>query len=198
VVDIAKGTEDVYTAFALFNTSLVIGSGIGCIFFAPLCFLSASYAHKAIQWNRGRTWLRQSEDIWLELIDCNEHSSTTNQTTLTVISYLICNQNFSTGSAGWQACVFEICDGDLSTCLHEVTYNYPIFTGKKSDGLLCGATQIGDGITEDYHYEAMGVNHSEETNTTTGTTLSGNDEMRRVFNLVWDRDPTDFFQTNIR
>jgi len=116
---------------------------------------------------------------------------------MTVINYQICNDNFSTGSPEWVDCVFDMCAGDLSTCAEEVTFNYHIFTGQKFDGLLCGATQIGDGITSNFYYEAKRVNHSEETNTTTGTTLDGNDEMRNVFNLIWNRE-NDFYFTPIR
>ncbi|MEO6132528.1 MAG: hypothetical protein ABIQ02_11815 [Saprospiraceae bacterium] len=87
------------------------------------------------------------------------------------------------------------CDGNLGNCVEEVTLESTIYTGKKSDGLLCGATQIGDGIDENHRYEAMGVNHAEETNSSTGTTLNGNDEMQRIFNLLWDRPLNDFFKT---
>jgi hypothetical protein len=195
-VDIARNAEAVYEIFTLLNASQTILSGISCIFHPVSCFLAVSHAHRAIQWNKGRVWLNQSENMWLALINCNEFSSTVEHITITSIVHHECEQ-YEPGSHDWMVCLYQYCDGDINSgCVEEIELPYVATIGKRSDGLVSGATQIGNYVTEDYRYEALGVNHAEETNTSTGTTENGNDEMRSVFNLIWDRD--DFFHTEKR
>ena len=91
---------------------------------------------------------------------------------------------YYTGTPEWIACYEFYCGDQGNGCAEIITVEYHIYTGQKSDGLLCGATQIGDDIATNYHYEALGVNHAEETNSSAGTTLNGNDEVREKFNLI--------------
>ncbi len=198
-VDLANGVEAIYTGFALTNSAQTLLGGIGCIFNPFACISAINHAQRAIKWNKGRVWLRQSEDMWLELINCNEFSSSINETTVLIDNYQEHCAGFMTGSPEWVACIYEWCDGDVGNgCMEEVTLTNYVFTGLKSDGLLCGSTQIGDNIAQGDRFEAMGVNHAEETNTSSGTTLNGNDEMQRIFNLIWDRPTGDFFRTSKR
>ena len=97
----------------------------------------------------------------------------------------------------WERCRND-CHLSGSNCTTTSTQTYQVFVRRPSDGLFCDDTQIIDGIPQQNVYEARGVNHNEETNTTSGTTANGNDEMEDIFNLIWDRDPSDFFQTNTR
>lgn len=105
---------------------------------------------------------------------------------------------YYTGTPEWIACYEFYCGDQGNGCEETITAQYHIYTGQKSDGLLCGATQIRDDIGNGFHYEALGINHAGETNSRSGTTLNGNDEMKRVFNLVWNKDISDFFITPLR
>lgn len=107
---------------------------------------------------------------------------------------------YYTGSPEWVECIYNYCFGDLSgpQCApYDVTFSYTQIRDYPSDGLLCEYTQIVNGIPEGNKYEAMGVNHNEELNTGAGTTLNGNDEIRDIFNRIWNR-PSDIFTTNVR
>jgi len=131
-------------------------------------------------------------------VNCSEFSSTVEHITVTSIVHHECEM-FEPGSHDWKLCLFMYCDGDINSgCVEEIEIPYVVTIGKKSDGLISGASQIGNYVTDDYRYEALGVNHAEETNTSTGTTENGNDEMRDVFNLIWERPLGDFFRTEKR
>jgi hypothetical protein len=79
-------------------------------------------------------------------------------------------------------------------CYEIVDVTRDVFVKESSDGFIPTSSQIFNGSLRDY--EAQGVNHREELNTTAQQTLNGNDEMRDVFNLIWT-DP-GFFETDTR
>jgi hypothetical protein len=60
---------------------------------------------------------------------------------------------------------------------------------------IASGSQVMNGIPPNNIYEARGVNHMEQVNTS-GSQPSGEDVMDVRFNQIFDR--TDFFETNRR
>jgi hypothetical protein len=79
-------------------------------------------------------------------------------------------------------------------CYEIVDVIRDVFVKESSDGFIPTSSQIFNGSTDEY--EAEGVNHREELNTTAQQTLNGNDPMRDVFDDIWT-DP-GFFNTDPR
>ena len=81
------------------------------------------------------------------------------------------------GSGGVAGCTYE-----RRELVRSVTVN------TSSDGFVCEGTQLFDPFEEANIYEAEGVNHSDETNTTDRQTRRGNDEMAETFREIYNRD----------
>lgn len=194
IVDVVNGMRSEYhTQFVVNTTFSVLLGGAG--FWNPwLWAVSANHAYRAVSWKRGRDWFDRSEDLWNGLIRC--HRWETRSITITV-------PNCGSGTPmprprdEWERCLND-CQLPGSNCTTTRTQTYRVFVRLPSDGFFCDEVQIIDGLTPSNVYEARGVNHREQTNTTNGTTANGNDEMEDIFNLIWDRPDGDFFQTNTR
>jgi len=186
-VEIANLMRNVYNGFYIFHLSkAIVGGFLG--FWNPAAWAAAALnAWQAAQWHKGKKWFDRSEGTWNGLTGCTatEMDITITYTTSAYWSFCSC---FFTGTAEWQNCVNAYCPNGISNCLQEVSYNQTVIVNDKSDGLLCDQTQLIGGLTGGDIYEARGVNHSEETNTTNGTTDDGSDVIGDTFRLIWNRD----------
>jgi hypothetical protein len=79
-------------------------------------------------------------------------------------------------------------------CYEIIDETQDVFVRESSDGFIPTSSQIFNGSTDEY--EAQGVNHREELNTTAQQTLNGNDEMYDTFEAIWD--DIGFFETDER
>ena len=86
--------------------------------------------------------------------------------------------------------------GNTTACTQQVTRTRTVTINGASDGFFCASTQIFDPFEPENIYEALGVNHSDESNTEFLQTFNDNDEMRRIINEIFDRD--DEFAVPIR
>ena len=180
-----------YNNSYIYNLSLTVATGIFSFFIPGVAALAAIHAHRAVEWNKGKKWFDQSENIWNGLIGC------TGETVYHTVTFTgnVCN-GFTTGTPQWINCLYSQCGGLIENCIQPITTTFVTFVNYSSDGLLCDQTQLIDGLPPENYYEARGVNHMEQTNTTNGTTEDGTDVMRDIFNLIWNR--TDEFATPTR
>ncbi len=159
-------------------------------FWRPQSWFSSSvYFYRGTQWKKGRDWFDRSENLWNGLTRCHRWETTSFTTT-----YNPCMQ-FTTGTTPWINCLNATCPGNWAGCFYPTTYTTSVFVRRPSDGFVCDDSQILDGLPTGNVYEARGVNHSEETNTTHGNTLLGNDEMQDKLREIWTRPQSDFFYT---
>ena len=86
----------------------------------------------------------------------------------------------------------------MSNCWQANTNTVTVFQQLPSDGVVCSNSQILNDIPQSNVYEAIGVNHSDELNTSSGSNPSSSDVMRTTFNLIWNRNSNDFFHTPTR
>ncbi|MCI4668060.1 MAG: hypothetical protein MRZ79_07855 [Bacteroidia bacterium] len=188
LVDVANGFRGVYNFFYGYNLSLgIVNSIFG--FLNPINWFSAAlHLYRAHEWKQGRDWLDRSEDLWNGLINCHRFE------TISVTSDVHeCDEYLESGDyLDWEYCM-DACDYHPDDCYSTVTTTEEIFVRRPSDGLFCDDRQTVNGLAPNNVLEARGVNHNEETNTTFLQTDQGNDEMERLFNLIWDR--TDIFGT---
>ncbi|MGB4847718.1 MAG: hypothetical protein WBP41_07340 [Saprospiraceae bacterium] len=183
-VEIAGLMRSIYNGFYTYHLSRSIVTGI-LGFFNPLLWIKTVHnAWQATQWHRGKKWFDQSESIWNGLIGCTGDEQ---EVTVTQITGVDCDCFGYTASPAWLECLNELCNGNINECWHTVTYTTNIIVNNSSDGLFCDQTQLIDGLPPDNYYEAKGVNHSEETNTTHGTTDDGSDVVKITFGEIWER-----------
>ncbi|MEO1263384.1 MAG: hypothetical protein AAFZ15_31530 [Bacteroidota bacterium] len=186
-VEIANLMRNIYNGFYILHLSkAIVGGFLG--FINPAIWAAAAvHAWQASQWHKGKKWFDNSESIWNGLTGCvaTEMDITITYTTSAYWSFCSC---FSTGSQDWIDCVDFHCPNGISNCLEEVSYTQTIIVNDKSDGLLCDQTQLIGGLASGDVYEAKGVNHNEETNTTNGTTDDGSDVIGDTFRAIWDRN----------
>ena len=151
----------------------------------PFSIIKGAYrTYQATQYLRGERWIANSEQTWLDVIRCEEDRV---YETFTVrVIYEGCRW-YETGSADWVTCINQNCGGNAG-CVIEVERQRSVTINDSSDGFVCQGTQVFDPFDEPNIYEAEGVNHSDETNTTRRQTRNGNDEMRRVLIEIFDRD----------
>ncbi len=189
-VEIANLMRNIYNGFYIYHLSAAVVGGIFG-FINPAAWIAAAiHAWKASQWHKGKKWFDQSESIWNGLIGCTGgFQDVTVSYTTQVVN---CNCFGYTGSQPWIDCVMNMCGGSLNGCWQTVTYTTSIAVNNSSDGLFCDQTQLINGLPSGNYYEAKGVNHMEETNTTNGTTNSGNDEVADKFRGIFG-DRTDIF-----
>jgi hypothetical protein len=190
-VEIANLMRNIYNGFYISHlTQAIVGGIFG--FWNPAAWAAAVLnGWQAAQWHKGKKWFDRSEGIWNGLTGCTATEMGITITYTTSAYWSFCS-SFSTGSEEWQECVDFNCPNGIANCLEEVTYTQTVIVNDKSDGLLCDQTQLVGGLASGNIYEARGVNHSEETNTTNGTTDDGSDEMRKVFNSIWNRSDIFF------
>lgn len=183
--------REYYNTSYIYNLSLAAVTGIFSFFNPVFAKFTAMHLFRAIEWNKGKKWFDQSENIWNGLIGC------TGERVTRTVSFTgnVCN-GFTTGTPQWVNCLQNQCGGMIENCIQTISYSFSILVNNSSDGLLCDQTQLIDGLPDDNYYEARGVNHMEQTNTTNGTTADGRDVMRDIFNLIWSR--TDEFATPTR
>ncbi|TAK36738.1 MAG: alpha/beta hydrolase [Saprospiraceae bacterium] len=189
-VEIANLMRNIYNGFYIYHLSgAVVGGVFG--FINPVAWVVAAiHAWKATQWHKGKKWFDQSESIWNGLIGCTGGFQ---DVTVTYTTQVVnCNCFGYTGSQPWIDCVMNLCGGSLNGCWQTVTYTTSIAVNNSSDGLFCDQTQLINGLPGGNYFEAKGVNHMEETNTTNGTTNNGNDEVGDKFRAIWNR--TDVFK----
>jgi hypothetical protein len=144
------------------------------------------YAHRAHAWAQGRNWIDESPDLWNTLIGCHRYETTT-----VTISQHVCSNARNLNLTDWYDCIENTCGFLDPSCYTQITQTYSVFVRRPSDGLFCDDTQVIPGLPGQNIYEARGVNHLQEINATSMQP----DEMEEVFNLIWDRQPGDFFHT---
>lgn len=189
VVDIANGFRNAYHAQFLVNQSITGFLAVFGFFHPQAWIMVPVYQLRALAWKQGRDWLDRSEDQWNGLINCHRWETRTITVPMTTCGPLPRDE--------WQDCVRQCRLGGGPNCITTPrTITQHFFMRYPSDGFFCEDRQIIPGLDPNGPdvYRARGVNHSEETNTTFGNTLNGNDEMGDIFNQIWDR--TDFFGTN--
>jgi len=163
----------------------------GIFTFNPVAFAKGGYnIYQSVQWARGAQWIANSEQYWLDDIDCESSSTFTQPYTVTVLP---CT-NFMTGTAEWLQCMEEnncLDAGGIAGCAYQVTGTRTVTVNAASDGFICVDSQIYDPFDNGRNYEAEGVNHSDEVNTTFMQTLNSNDEIYDTFEEIFDR-PDEF------
>lgn len=189
-VVVANLFRGIYNAMFILRTSQAVVSGIFGFFNPSAWFLTALRSWQAIQWKKGRDWLDDSEEIWEGLIGCIHPETVT-----TTQWFNMCDP-LTTDPMWLQYCQSIYCPNMPWDCWQQTTTTTTIMVNETTDGLFCEDAQIIDGTGSMFRYEARGVNHNEETNTTFQNTQFNNEEMRRIFNLIWDRN--DFFGTPTR
>lgn len=193
-VKVANTMETIYAVYFYYHSAQAVVGGVFGIFFPPTWVVAIYHGYQATQWNKGRKWFDQSEGIWNGLIGCTgqQQDLTVSYTTLSVD----CTCYGPTGTEPWIDCVMNLCGGSLNGCYQTITTTISVTVNDKSDGLLCDQTQILDGLPAANIFEAKGVNHNEETNTTNGTTDDGSDVIGDTFREIWDR--SDIFRIEPR
>lgn len=183
VANIMRG---VYAGTAVF---FAVKSVVRAFSFNPVSWaMAAVSAYQSVQWVRGERWLANSEQYWLDALDCHERVIRrfveVDRIDMTCLA-------FNTASAEWLQCMERVCPNGLGGVAGCIVTNKKIAAtttiNTSSDGFVCQGTQLFGPFNEANNYEAEGVNHSDETNTTSGQTLNGNDEMADVFREVFDR-----------
>ncbi|MBK9291889.1 MAG: hypothetical protein IPM52_09720 [Bacteroidetes bacterium] len=182
LVDKIGVARNVYNAYYGVNLTKAIAAAIGALYNPLLLPLSALYTYRSTQWKKGRDWFDDSENIWCGLIKSTETQL------VTYWSYeLICEPDPS----GYYECLYYYWDWVPRTRF--VSVNTP------NDGLLPKHTQVLNNIPAENIYRVYGANHLEIRNMSQ-CTLNGqpNDAMRQRFNEIFNRQPSDWFQTPVR
>lgn len=192
IVLVAQGVEALYGAFMSLNIAKAASSGI-MGFVNPIAFIgTAIYSYRAVEWDAGRRWLRNSEDDYLTLIGATGTQSYTyqapGQTTGCTFSF------FNIGA--YINCITQ-CQADPN-CPFNANFTQTVILGGASDGFIASGSQVMNGISPDNEYEARGVNHMEQVNTS-GSMPNNEDVMRVTFNRIFsNRGSGDFFTTPTR
>lgn len=165
-------------------------------------YLSSYLNFRATQWQRGVTWMDNSENQWDAMIGCVNTSTVT--TTQQIYLAQTCNDNYSYGSTAWQNCILQNCPGNsvnVYNCYQTNTITSTVVVRQPSDAVVCRDNQELAGAAT--IIRAENVNHFEERNTRfragvdmTQPPFNQADEMEDAFLQVWNR--TDFFETPIR
>lgn len=187
-VEIANLMRNIYNGFYIYHLSATVVGGVLGFINPVIWAIAARHAWKASQWHTGKKWFDQSESIWNGLIGCTGDVITTTVTYTTNVCGC-----FTTGSTQWVDCLYEECDGLIQNCYQVVSYSFSTPVNNSSDGLFCDQTQLIDGLPTGNYYEAKGVNHMEQTNTTNGTTDDGNDEVFDIFMQIFSERADVFF-----
>jgi hypothetical protein len=206
LVTVAALVKSAYITFVAINSAGAVLGGILGIFNPTLFIAAAVAAARVVAWSRGLQWLNNSETLWKTLIGSIRTDIITE---IRIITTAQCEFGINQweeqidldnlGDPETEALLWaydEWLAENYENCFQEIEEQRTVYVNEPSDGLIPESSQVMQGIPQNNIYEALGVNHSEETNTSAGTTLNGNDEMQDVFNLIWDRDPqSDFFRT---
>ncbi len=177
-------------ASAYYGVSASINVIGGILSMNPFSIIKGGYnVYQSVQYSRGAIWLANSEQYWLDEIECSSSQTFTQTFTYT---YFPCT-DFITGTAEWLQCMEEngclddVGGGGIAGCARQFTGVRRTTVNEASDGFFCATTQIFDPFDQNRTYEAEGVNHSDETNTTFMQTRNGNDEMQEELNNIFDR-----------
>ncbi|MEO0474249.1 MAG: hypothetical protein AAF206_31870, partial [Bacteroidota bacterium] len=183
---VANGMRAAYNGFYVSNQQMATLYTYLGIFNPSFWWASAIYQHRALSWKQGRDWLDNSENLWVGLMNC-ERWETVTTTQPTHICFL---QQFN---PSFTFDCFDNCSFSDPSCFVQQTTTSSVLVRYGADGFFCEDRQTIEGLPASNVYEARGVNHNDEVDTSNGNTANGNDEMRRIFDLIWDRN--DFFNT---
>jgi len=175
LVDTVNIIRGIYQGYYITNLSFsILYSGLSIFSLNPALALGAIiFGFNAHEWKKGRDWIDNSENVWNGVINCHRWETRTFTTLIRD-----CNTNvYFQGPSG------TIIPG---SCFGTAVISTPVFVRRPSDGLFCDDRQTINGASSMNIIDARGVNHSEETNTRFGQTENGNDEMDRIFNLIWN------------
>ena len=205
-VEIAKKMQRFYLVQEAKNAAKGTVSGIVGFLNPAAWLLAGKYAFNATQWHRGARWLNESEDHWHVLIGAHRWDTETFQVEQMTAScedqlndLLLKKWNEGPGSGINITDPSDIMEDirellEDPNCYELVDATRDVFVKESSDGFIPTSSQIFNGSTDEY--EAEGVNHREELNTTAQQTLNGNDEMEDTFNDIWN--DIGFFNTDPR
>lgn len=184
-VNVSNILQGLYTGASVTYGVLATVRLVGGFFsFNPVAVAKGAYnVFQSVQYARGALWLANSEQYWLDAIDCE---STTTYTQTFTTSSIPCT-NFSVGTDEWFQCMDEYIAAGDSAPTGTTTRTIRVTVNAASDGFFCIDTQIYDPFDSNRNYEAEGVNHSDETNTTFMQTRNSNDEIREIFDEIFNR-----------
>jgi hypothetical protein len=202
-VEVARAVEAIYIAFEASNfAAMIVSASYAPV--NPAAFTAAIYFGIASRmWGRGVRWLQTSEDTWLTVI-----GAAGTQTINYTIPSAVPNSGCEVYYAAYQATFFPWILSQFISCMQQCATNpgcyqttnvtQTVTLGNASDGFIPAGSQVMDGLPQSNIYEAVGVNHREETNTSQSLP-NGQDIMRITFNDIFaNRDQGDFFLTPIR